>query len=163
MTSFFYCSGLFIMCLVAVMSAIVYEAFRLVYMFFHLRAHQNPILYGHKVTKPSGVHRTNSESLQSLISNLSITNIKKRRQVSSNIVHFFCFYFNIGFFFFFRQVDEKFSAQFLVLSRMQQSLLCLIHIHCKSPFTPTPLDIYILYLDLILESHIIQCNSLPKI
>lgn len=71
--------GLFIMCLVAVMSAIVYEAFRLVYMFFHLRAHQNPILYGHKVTKPSGVHRTNSESLQSLISNLSITNIKKRR------------------------------------------------------------------------------------
>lgn len=71
--------GLFIMCLVAVMSAIAYEAFRLVYMFFHLRAHQNPILYGHKVTKASGVHRINSESLQSLISNLSITNIKKRR------------------------------------------------------------------------------------
>ena len=75
----FYSSGLFIICLVAVMSAIMYEALRLVYMFFHLRAHQNPILYGHKVTNSSTLHRLNSESLQSLISNLSVNNIKKTR------------------------------------------------------------------------------------
>lgn len=71
--------GLFIMCLVAVMSAIMYEALRLVYIFFHLRAHQNPILYGHKTRSSSEVPVTNTESLQSLISNLSVANIKKAR------------------------------------------------------------------------------------
>lgn len=63
---------------VTTLVAIIYDAIRLLHAFLHIRARQNPILYSQEETEPTSENSV-SNSLQTLISPLSTSVIKRKR------------------------------------------------------------------------------------
>ncbi|XP_036367385.1 probable low affinity copper uptake protein 2 isoform X1 [Octopus sinensis] len=81
--------GMIVMFSVTTMVAIIYDAIRLLHAFIHVKARQNPILYSQEETGSTS-ENSPSNSLQSLISPLSGSIIKRKRRLyylAETVIH----------------------------------------------------------------------------
>ncbi|GAB1602496.1 probable low affinity copper uptake protein 2 [Argonauta hians] len=84
--------GMIAMCFMSLGVAIFYEAARLLQTFVHIRARQNPILYGQDESENTPTDNSGSNSLQNLVSSLSTPSIKRKRNlyyVAETMMHMF--------------------------------------------------------------------------